>query len=496
MKRLFLVCVTTALLFGCSSEDFQQAPQRDNSTFLDIKKVEAKINGFLPEEGTRTTITQQEDNNWLYAWADGDVIGMFAIEPEAGGQVAQKVSLEEPSGSSAIFDGGAWLLKKGYKYAAYYPFCSEMKLGDSYDDIPVDMTGQVQNGLSNSAHLGAYDYMYAAPEANENGYVYLTFDHIGSILATNITMPSDATLKKLIFSAESDMFVTKAKMNAVDGSIVATETNDTVMLDLTNAYMVGNQASKFYLSLLPTVNDQKEVITVTAIDVYNKIYTGTMRAIKVNKGYTYDRDVTLESYSDDYDDKDYVDLGTGDGVLWGRYNVNIAGSSSFEYYAWAEKTTKSSYTLYNYNSYDEDEEALTYCTPAYGGRSTMSQKAGDDVAYSNMTPKKNWRIPTSEEMQNLIDRCVWEWTKMNGVNGYKVTNASVPARWIFIPAAGYMDGSSLSESTSGYYWTTDLNTMSNDWEEGYCLKINSAEHTIASKERWFGLTIRPVYIGQ
>jgi hypothetical protein len=55
-------------------------------------------------------------------------------------------------------------------------------------------------------------------------------------------------------------------------------------------------------------------------------------------------------------------------------------------------------------------------------------------------------MPTNDEIQELIDNCIWTWTSMNGVNGYKVEGPN--GNSIFLPAAGYRFGSSLNEAGS------------------------------------------------
>jgi hypothetical protein len=496
MKKNIIVCGLATLLVGCSLGD---EIQETSSEYAKISKVGITVEPFTlgDDAGTRTAYTYSETTGMSFSWSAGDTLGVFPIEPSGSQvyQVLKEKGSETTDELSYSFDGDAWLLKAGNSYASYHPFAHSMRLDEDYKSVPVNMTGQKQNGNMSTAHLGDYHIMYApaVPVPAGSQEVNLEFHNVNSLIKVDLTVPVAATWKKLMFESDNAVFITSALMDATNGKLTPKKYSNSIELDLENITSTANQTLTFFISLLPTTTGE---VSLSAITSDNTIYTATLPTKTTVAAKIYRWSANLALNSDDFDDKDYVDLGTGDGVLWGRYNVNVAGTTSFEYYAWAETKTKSSFTLYNYDSYDEDEEALGYCTPGSGGRSAMSQAAGDDVAYLKVLPKKSWRIPTSTEMQHLIDRCNWEWTTMNGVNGYKVSNVSVPARWIFIPVAGYMDDTSLKESTSGYYWTANLNTMSNDWEEGYCLKINSAEHKLASKERWFGLTIRPVYIGE
>ena len=48
-----------------------------------------------------------------------------------------------------------------------------------------------------------------------------------------------------------------------------------------------------------------------------------------------------------------------------------------------------------------------------------------------------------------------EWTTQNGVNVWKFTATN--GKSLFMPAAGYRDGSSLdNDGTGGYYWSSSL----------------------------------------
>ena len=100
--------------------------------------------------------------------------------------------------------------------------------------------------------------------------------------------------------------------------------------------------------------------------------------------------------------------------------------------------------------------------------------------------------PANSEVSQdeLRNSCTWTWTTQNGVNGYTVTGAN--GNSIFLPAAGYCNGTHLSSSGSyGYYWSSSLGGSSSngaydlyfgsglyDW--GYCFG------------RLFGFTVRPV----
>ena len=54
-----------------------------------------------------------------------------------------------------------------------------------------------------------------------------------------------------------------------------------------------------------------------------------------------------------------------------------------------------------------------------------------------------WQLPTKAQVVELLETCEWKWTEMNGCRGYKVTGPN--GNSIFLPAAGWIQGSSLLE---------------------------------------------------
>ncbi len=500
MKKILYLSALMAMLAGCSSEELQQT---DNTSYIKVDKVCISTKPFFQEEGsaTRATMSEMENGELAPLWTENDVIGVFSVNSDAETQVPQVLGVKESGGSrNATFDGGSWMLRKGNTYAAYYPYCPEMKLGDTYADIPVNMIGQTQIGNNSFTHLGTFSYMYAEPTVNETGTVNLDFKNAISILAIDLTFSKNAILNEIVLSAETDMFVTKAKMNATNGEIIPVTTSKSITLSLKNVDVTSGQAAKFYLSLLPTTNSEKQVITVYAIDKEGITYTGTLREIKVKQGYSYAREATMESTHDMYDGLNYVDLGTG--TLWARNNVKLGNIENFttnsnkdEYYEWYGLEVKDEYTWSTYWNYDEVNNKCNIYNPDDG--IYYMNPTDDDVAYLNVEPTTSWRIPTPAEMQSLIDDCDWTWTQVNGVNGYKVSNKTIPTRWIFLPALGSVSGTEITESGSvGYYWTSELDTKSDGWKKGKCLRLDENTKAISSYDRYIGMSIRPVYIGE
>lgn len=176
-----------------------------------------------------------------------------------------------------------------------------------------------------------------------------------------------------------------------------------------------------------------------------------------------------------------VDLGLPSGTLWADRNVGASSPSDYgDYYAWGETSTKNKFSRFEYRYYS-------------GGR---YQSIGNNITNTGYDVARqrwggNWRMPTKEEFQELIDKCTWTWTSQDGHYGYIV---SYNGNSIFLPAAGSNYGSSSSSiNEGGYYWLSEIGE-----EDYFALNcyITSYTHSIYDNRREYGLCVRPVKSGQ
>ena len=193
---------------------------------------------------------------------------------------------------------------------------------------------------------------------------------------------------------------------------------------------------------------------------------------------------------DNYNGHEYVDLGLS--VKWATCNVGANAPEEYgDYFAWGETEPKED--GYRWNGYrwcNGSEYALTkYCTNSRLGivdNKTMLDKA-NDAALVNWDGA--WRMPTDSELTELREQCTWTWTTQNGVNGHRVTGPN--GNSIFLPAAGYRSGSSLSNAGSiGYYWSSSLFTDSPNC--AYGLYSSSGYVSGGHYSRYCGQSVRPV----
>ena len=179
-----------------------------------------------------------------------------------------------------------------------------------------------------------------------------------------------------------------------------------------------------------------------------------------------------------------IDLGLPSGTKWACCNVDAATpEDKGGYYSWGETSEK---PTYDWSSYTHCDGSVQTC-----------HNIGNDISgtqYDVVHVKwgGTWRMPTFNQVKEMLDNCTYQWTTCNGVNGGKFTSKKNGAS-IFLPAAGNRWGEYPSYAGSiGYYWaSTQIPSHSHS---AYHLefKSESAFWGNGNFGRSFGQTIRPV----
>lgn len=194
-----------------------------------------------------------------------------------------------------------------------------------------------------------------------------------------------------------------------------------------------------------------------------------------------------------------LDMGLPSGTKWANMNVGAETvTSPGLFFAWGEAQgylqDGSDGHLFGWTSYKwcngSRSSQTKYCTN--GGYGNFDNKdildLADDAAYINWG--ENWRMPTSEEMKELIDHTHSEWTTVDGVDGYLFTSKTTDNR-IFLPAAGSrVSESNYENGTDCYFWTSTLDEDS-PYAARY-LRFYVDRVFLGSLFRYYGMNIRPV----
>lgn len=213
-----------------------------------------------------------------------------------------------------------------------------------------------------------------------------------------------------------------------------------------------------------------------------------------------------------------VDLGLS--VNWAGWNLGATSpEESGDYYAWGETQTKDTYYWSSYNMYDKEaliriqdtEKLIKYQEYMLSINGIISGSLGEnviegivakDVATANWGD--GWRMPTRDEIKELIEGCSWTWCTYNGVTGYKVEGAN--GKSIFLPAAGCYKGPSLNNKGKfGLYWSGQWYDYWRDplddkyyTTKAFCLDLGIKDenrfydYSINCYDYHLGFSIRPV----
>ena len=212
----------------------------------------------------------------------------------------------------------------------------------------------------------------------------------------------------------------------------------------------------------------------------------------------YDR-IILNSSTDDVIVRggvtyEYVDLGLPNGLKWAKCNVGAEKETDYgDYFMWGST-----------NPNTADECAWEHA-PFNGGNTSYNADAfnqvKDTVCPNGILAKKydaasqimggDWRMPTMDEIQELIDNTDSKWVTINGINGRKFTSTKDTSKYIFIPAAGfYIDGSVADVDRSGYVWSSSLITSSPNG--AWNLYFDSRNCFMYRNLRYLGRSVRGV----
>lgn len=149
-----------------------------------------------------------------------------------------------------------------------------------------------------------------------------------------------------------------------------------------------------------------------------------------------------------------IDLGLPSGTKWACCNVGASSPEGYGgYYAWGETEAKCDFSDQTYKYYDNSTGEYI---------NIGSNISGTQYDVANVKWGGSWRMPTLDEIKELLYKCSWKWTTQNGVNGRLFTGPN--GNSIFLPASGYFTGTGLgSRGSLGYYWSATLNEDISNW---------------------------------
>lgn len=282
MKSKVTIIIAALALMGCNknAEVSQEPVHSQEGVFA----TAMDFTGF-----TKTVI----DGDGQFSWKEGDVIGVVPADNQT---VQSNYTIAEISANpkSARFDGGAWALKEGKDYIAYYPYQSVVLTSDG--QATLSFTGQTQAGKNDTGHIGAYDYMYAEKVSPSEGNAIFTFKHKISLVKITLPVPETATYTKLTFSCTDAVFAESATMAIADGNLTLGKKSKSISLGLDNLSLDKGEELVAWLSVCPNDFGAEKSFTATLADSnsqtlryeFDKKLSGFVAGKAYGFGGTYD----------------------------------------------------------------------------------------------------------------------------------------------------------------------------------------------------------------
>ena len=425
MKK-FIFCATLVALFtSCMKNDVEvgyevQRTEDFIATFADDTRADLDGTAVVWNADDHLTIFTKTSHNRQYRVKDLSANGRSATFEYVG---------YTGSDNTAITSN-----------YAVYPYDATATLSGD-----VITTALASEQIYNAERDLSYALMSAKSSTNNFSFV-----NSGALLRFNIStiLPDTFDLNYIKLSSQSHNIAGEVTIDTNNHlAVVANNgTNEITLAEINET--IDSDIKSFYIAM-PAMSFEKSDLSVT-FSFADGDKTFALPAFDLEQGKIKSIDYVIKDADEftgntpgeDAPDTptvgiEAVDLGLS--VKWASCNVGANSPEEYgDYFAWGEITPKDSYTSDNCSTYGKSITDISG-NPQY------------DAATANWGG--GWRMPTYSELSELKNNCSWEWTSLNGVNGYKVTGPN--GNSIFFPAAGYRYGtSSHGVGSSGGYWSS------------------------------------------
>ena len=436
--KLFLAALVMLLGYSCSIQEPDNGLIADDysAEFLSFK---ASFGDF---PATKTVFVSSDASSWPINWTQGDAINIFygsrseaRFETADGGPVAEFEGYLKAATGAADENGNITT----QNFWGLYPYNENNTCNGSSVTLTIP---SAQTGVAGTFANGLNPSVACSPNMG------LTFYNVGSWFI--FTLTQENVVSATLTGANGETLVGKVKVSMDENSRPkvdeVTEGSTTVtMTPEGGSFQVGEY---YCMVILPGTFNDGVVLTLTKGDGTRaecavKRTDGNPMVIERSKwarkknaddGLVYKQVPQLDGH-------EYVDMGNG--VMWATMNIG------------ATSVTDPGDLL----SWSDGKAAAA----AWG---------------------ENWRMPTKEEIQSLIDNCTWTWDKNK--NGMIVTSTN--GNSIFLPVAGYIDDehpSGFGTDYLGDYWSSAPDYYFEVEEENEPMVCNGGGYVVL-------MSIRPV----
>ena len=186
-----------------------------------------------------------------------------------------------------------------------------------------------------------------------------------------------------------------------------------------------------------------------------------------------------------------IDLGLPSGVKWASFNIGACAPEEIgSFYAWGETRQKDDYQWMSYRFMPTIEPIDTdYITKYSDNDGKTLLDAEEDVA--TVRWGASWRMPTEEELRELIDQCGWGKVYINGMQCFHGTGPN--GNSIYLPFAGLRENQGFYYSPGRLSVYIGKSKYDNRNAFGYYLDDSNSTPLVFAWEKKCGFQVRPVH---
>ena len=443
-----------------------------------------RVNANTPIRHSCTDLNGEEQDDYV------TMVVTDAEGKERPYLISQVDSLVLPSGQRVVFQGNMQSQPRrtsldadldATSYLVYYP--------DKSVTIPMVQT---QTGANNTEHIGRSGdcgTAVATINDNENDNVNYSFtlqhkaaffcflphiDYLPSVKIDKIQVSCNEAIAGTYQLSPAGLYNVTNASKKITLNLNAQQPKD---------FFVGHRAAAeqdtcaAYMVIAPQSASRNFTVTYFLTDTLSRLTTTYQQTFSLKPVENTVYPVTCR-----IPDNIFQSIDLGFNHLWSSVNMgSMMPDEPGNYYAWGETAPKGEFSASNYTA-DIGSEVLDICGTEY-----------DPVSHSSLG--SSWQMPTANEMDELIDLCLWEWAEYNGAEGWLVTgtnngNDDVAPQRIFLPMTGYKNGTVTQQPSQGYYWLgTREDAVSGD---ASALVLSRESKQKALMQGWQGMNIRPV----
>lgn len=377
---------------------------------------------------------------------------------------------------------------------AFYPYASSVAIAkdeSNYVISGVDLPS-TQNYVADSFGNGAFP-MAAVTTSIED--MNLKFKNV--LGGLKLQLKGTATIASITVTGNNnEILYGVAEVTVANGSAPSISLSDvsakTVTLDCGAGVTLDSETATAFIIALPPMT-MTGGFTVVVTDTESK-----RMEISTSKSQVITRSGLLKmpvvNYAGTIPTPAAVDLGLTSGLKWASFNLGASSPEEYGgYYAWGEIETKTNYDITTYKWCNGTTKSFTKYNYD-GSRGVVDNKyvldLEDDAAHVLLGG--TWRMPTKEDFSELRIEATWTWTNdynSTGVKGVIISGKN--SNSIFLPATGYISGTSHLQESITQQWTSSLWTS----DARYVYQNYGTESVPGQQQnelRWCGIPIRPV----